>query len=752
MQSVNVTERFRRARIAFIVPEGDPAAFERSIRLNTTLLGGKVNPIVTYSAKSQTESVAMLRAFDPDLLHFPVELPKDWIPAEVKRSYPDYYTTLFFPQPNGRSWLQYQDILPMISFARTEHVRGTEPRFYFPITVPGSTSALFYATLYGAYPSDFDVDFERTFRERLRPFNLSLPPELPSLYVISKWDVITPIELTVAELEAYSGGRDHPRMVIFVGEPTSVVDLTDYWNVRAAGNIALFIPISTFDQYRSQVESLGRTDAGPALMDHASVIYSRTASDKQKTDFEAWLSSLFSNRSVPEKWDLTADFWNRTPPPVSKYHYRSQSQILVAPNERGDIEYHSVFPQWLEPTESFAVEQFIYVDTDFRTPSRPDRLVTSFPRDPGVDSQLLKWSSHNGRVTSAGLSFLRSPTWRHTRMHLPTSEELVAAIFKHRTFTIKLSEPGKVTKQILLRLGGIEGCRVFKVPAVREVLELLNDGKAHPHNEVIAKIGRNRADCPSIWVEPQKHIEKYNSHELLDLMYRLGMIQQGWKLQCHTCSKYDWYPVSALGEVYACRYCFSEHPTPLLVYNTDVAQFSYRANGLYQTENKMGGSVPVIVSLWPFAHAERLGACGFTTSVEVRPVDSTSTVLGELDFLVVMAPSGAANAFDLVFGESRNRTEFTSDDIQKTRRLADLFGASFVAKHLTLCFTTLKTAFSDDEKRLLNQLVQEGYRIIPMTKLDLDRYDVYERFPRGNQPTTSPLDYLADGLRKLNLS
>jgi hypothetical protein len=40
MESVTVRDRFRPARIAFVIPQDDASAFEQAVRLNTALLGG----------------------------------------------------------------------------------------------------------------------------------------------------------------------------------------------------------------------------------------------------------------------------------------------------------------------------------------------------------------------------------------------------------------------------------------------------------------------------------------------------------------------------------------------------------------------------------------------------------------------------------------------------------------------------------------------------------------------------------------
>jgi hypothetical protein len=68
-------------------------------------------------------------------------------------------------------------------------------------------------------------------------------------------------------------------------------------------------------------------------------------------------------------------------------------------------------------------------------------------------------------------------------------------------------------------------------------------------------------------------------------------------------------------------------------------------------------------------------------------------------------------SYELVLGQAAKGGAFTAEDNAKMRALADRFG-----RRPWLSFSTLRETFSDDDKRLLNELVRDGYRVIPLTR------------------------------------
>ena len=645
----------------------------------------------------------MLRAFDPDFIHGLGEMSLGWVPKECQRQYPRHYTTLYAtyaPTPAGGSVhdFHYQDVLPLYGLMSREVTRiGAKNPFIMPI-VGGSTYHLLYKTIYGAFPTDFHVPFEQIFREYLSPYHLPLTDTEP-LRTLDPWNDLSPLRLTAQMLYPYSGGPTHPIRIVFAGDPFDIASLIDFWNLRATGNAVLFVPLSQFKAYGRNVQEFYKSPQPVRDWSHLLLVFARSNTDDTRLTLTEWFTSLFPNMTqAASVASMSADYWRNLPYRIPRFSYTDESDTL-APIAEGKFQYQTTFPQWLRPQERTLEGQWLYVEPSFQG-LYGENYLTDFPNDPGIEANLGQWCGvgQNGRITEDGLSLLRGTARSQMQVQLPRGEEALEAVFGARQMTVKLSEPGHVAKQIIAQLGSVTKWPIFKVRAVRETLDLLNDGKGHPLQEIMKIIGTTLSAGPKdLYVEPEKPIGCYKASELLGLMHRMGMVQQGWNLQCNKCSMYEWYPVSDLGSDFICRWCFTKQPTPQLVCNSFV-RYEYRGNGLYLAHGKQKGSIPVILSLWRLLkEADPLMRGVYSTSIEVRACDKQQTLVGELDFCLLM-PHAGFRGYKLVLGEARGQKDYTEEDCATIRQVAQQFGGEFVKEHLWLCFSTLKERFSQQEK------------------------------------------------------
>lgn len=69
-----------------------------------------------------------------------------------------------------------------------------------------------------------------------------------------------------------------------------------------------------------------------------------------------------------------------------------------------------------------------------------------------------------------------------------------------------------------------------------------------------------------------------------------------------------------------------------------------------------------------------------------------------------------------------------------------------------LAFTTLKDKFSDKEIELFKSVMKQGYCVLPFTRLDLDPYDLYDRFDSLKNKYAVTLEDFSINLCSLNLN
>ncbi len=80
------------------------------------------------------------------------------------------------------------------------------------------------------------------------------------------------------------------------------------------------------------------------------------------------------------------------------------------------------------------------------------------------------------------------------------------------------------------------------------------------------------------------------------------------------------------------------------------------------------------------------------------------------------------------------------------RLLADQFD-----RRPYLSFSTLKDEFSDGEKEWLRALVRDGYKVIALTRQELDPYRLHRRFAGTRHPYAVSLDDLSRNTLALNV-
>lgn len=102
--------------------------------------------------------------------------------------------------------------------------------------------------------------------------------------------------------------------------------------------------------------------------------------------------------------------------------------------------------------------------------------------------------------------------------------------------------------------------------------------------------------------------------------------------------------------------------------------------------------------------------------------------------------------YDLVLGEAKGFMDYEADKIGRLTQIADKFD-----KKPYLAFATLKDQFNDQEKTLLRGLIDAGYRVIPLTRLELDPYYLWKRFEGAPQKHVVSFDDLSQSSIYMNL-
>src|ERR1700677_3048492 len=332
METVSVRERFRPARIAMLIAEGDQEQFDAAIRLNTALLGGIYNPIVSYSTNRQEDAIRILRLYDPDIIHPIGDQSLTWLPDDLIRDMPRHYSELYISQPNGRRRFLFKDVLPVIHHLWREVARiDKSTGFVSHDIAPTCMSRLFFRTVCGEYPDNFVIPYGSLFNERLHATTVCLNDDTPVTSTMrTEW--MSRLGITSAFLEMYSG----PRLVgltLFVGDPLDLVSLTEFWNLRASGMDIIFVPVHDCAGAESHLSPLFESAARGSSSPTVNIFFPRSASShKLSKPLEDVVKGLFAKRNqMPSIWPGTILSLERHV--VSRFFYSDQFETLARSEE-----------------------------------------------------------------------------------------------------------------------------------------------------------------------------------------------------------------------------------------------------------------------------------------------------------------------------------------------------------------------------------------------------------------------------------
>jgi hypothetical protein len=147
--------------------------------------------------------------------------------------------------------------------------------------------------------------------------------------------------------------------------------------------------------------------------------------------------------------------------------------------------------------------------------------------------------------------------------------------------------------------------------------------------------------------------------------------------------------------------------------------------------------------LWRLVESQHPGAGKYLTSTKLKHPDSG--LEWEIDYAYLrLEPFDTS--YELVLGQASRFGDITPTEVSKMRDLANR-----IAPKPYLGFTTLKDAYSSDEKALLKTLLVAGFPDIAFTREELDPYGLHDRFKDGLFGHSSDLMGLVVNTCRVNL-
>ena len=161
--------------------------------------------------------------------------------------------------------------------------------------------------------------------------------------------------------------------------------------------------------------------------------------------------------------------------------------------------------------------------------------------------------------------------------------QLIAEIFCAVGIEAYPSRAGLVATTLKRQMGGLNGCRPFRISGVRDLIEnhkpdqsfdrgcamqtILGKGTAHP-----------LSDYQRLYIEPRKHGSELTNSAVLSYLLEKGVFRAGLKFDCPSCQLEFWRSLDDAKSRLDCEYCgHSFNAAPQL---RDKA-WAFRRSGLF---------------------------------------------------------------------------------------------------------------------------------------------------------------------------
>ena len=448
------------------------------------------------------------------------------------------------------------------------------------------------AACFGEYPGKAaeEPDFEARFRRVFAAKDLSISAdELLRLHIEP---VGFPLSMGISHLRPIRRGwRIDP--LLYLLNPTSALDLVDFWNLRALGMNPVPIPLPYFDELRSRLASLvARAHRphpyNPSLMLRTTAIPGRSL---QGDDVQAYAEKLKADcpRGLsmegwyPRLWDS-----------FGRAHDHAHRAEVVASGDEEEIVLTGerltfrACPLPIEPNVSphrrvdsvRVIRVRDYLGGSGVASVTPPDLKSA--RDVvGLLPLEDVWFSSEGIVTTSQGTNSRF-LWR-----LPRGPEVCRAWLAQYGFGLEVTSGGKLMLQAVRALGGLENTRIL---AEEPLAGLLNRMTGLPDRP------RKTYNNPKM-VGKLKTItgNEGSARGLLRTLLERQVLEVGVRLRCEHCGQKNWYALDAMAHSLQCHRCLQDFAFPA-AQPPDVPWY-YRTVGAFAVEDYIQGALSVILAM-----------------------------------------------------------------------------------------------------------------------------------------------------------
>lgn len=702
------------------------AMIRKAVRMSNTLWGGRYNPIIplddphaaSIAANFQIDFVEPVDKDDHEVVR--KQFPHLIRPMHIEGLYSrgerygsaalvlDLENALTSWQENSSEWAALKQDFAVYEWESTDRLSDL------------------FNIVFGSFPdptecgSDYKNSVIATLSPEVRKIELDGP--LPAdasfrncIATLGRWGM---------KIHHSSRRGQFPFKGIFAGSSDDPNDLITFWNLRASGVPIVFADVESLPRFMPLIDALAER-----------VMNEADANQRRFRELALW--SNLERERLPQYFDISkyrvqqaGRGWLSTLEPPSM-HIASAASLGVVREKDGKSAPAVTFSLNEKPFSSgseFAMQLFaasislrgLYRDLAHTTrPPHVPELNEFFSREMVVDYSEL-------RTEPERFSLLLSATQHDVTVRLLSTYRLFQQIFKIAGYAATLSTAGRIARQLIGQLDGLQGGRVFKIPGVRQLLRSMGPRDTFTKNVGLQRIkGDPGSFSPhkDLYIESRTHANGLTPPDVLSYLVAKGVFRIGVDLTCPNCEMTSWIHVDALRQRATCELCGDEHDASRQLVN---AEFAFRRSGLLGTQRDGQGAIPVTLTLqqldtFLYGFSDRSAV---VTSLDLRPLDASAPCevdFAWLDFGDVERPP------TLLLGECKDAGPLDINEFRATLESLCNVAEAFHAKRIEACILYAKlSTFSEAELTIVKELrASRKCKFILLTQQELEPYQAF---------------------------
>lgn len=733
MDTLALTIRYRPIRIGWCIRSGDVAGLREAVTLSYTMWGGRYNPIIPVDDPDHAR--ALVRLFRVDVL-WPLsgdDVVNKFIEGFPYLPNPFFHKELFVKSGHGDRHATIADIYHPIRRCHEEHFKNNpNPRITVSIHQWAANDPLadmFLLTL-GALPGPdkTGTDYLALLKDQLKAKVVEIAAGAPIPRPSGEAWTISGFSRAYVERH-YSVQNFWGRPGLYIGSASDFDDLVTFWNLRATDTYLMFYDpghAARLDADRDEwLETLRARPKGRFESDNAIAIW--TKGQAQQPDVTGLGSGLMLCTARDGVWNGL----NVKAP----YMYFSEGSTLgtlgQSSSELPRVSFQlpkkpfsddvRLFDQHLAVSIDPGIGLFGNERATLHTPYVPE-LNEYYGRQYFFEWDKVRAEPESvGIITNAGRSDL-------SITGLDVSE-LISRIFSVAGITAKQSQPGLIAARMIQQMGGIQGCRPFKIPGVRTLIEEHRPYEPFTRPCAIQAIRGvdpvtqqpSFAPFEDIFIEPRPFGSKLKPDAVFEYFLKRGLLRSGLEPRCPSCQLEFWLSIDDLRTEVACEYC--GHRFNLTLSLKARGDWRFRRSGLLGRDNNQEGAIPVALTMLQLHTAFHSREALLTTATKLRS-ESAQPIDCETDFIAVVRPL-IDEPIDIAIGECKTRQEITEKDVSNLKGVADTFPRDRF--NVYIVFSKLGPFTPEELTRIRAVNEKHRKRAILFTPRELEPYRLYDR-------------------------